>query len=264
MNKIIIVENSNPIKKRRKRLILLDILTESETSFKERQESYNRFETNNYLDIIEFAKKGYHIVSVGIIGLTNFSNVCQYGFGIKQPKQELYISKINSLKETGTLYPSYCLTILPFRYSTNARMTVNSIDFTNGEGFSREEVVTHITDAINAELTYIKSGNIVFDFRDLGDEMIWYTNVLRNLLIDQFFDINCNIYFYSFNNEEFIDTKEVESYPLVYFESEKKKFEKRKLDRERIIAKEKLEKEKRLEKKRKENEPKRARNKNII
>lgn len=57
MNKIIIVENSNPIKKRRKRLILLDILTESETSFKERQESYNRFETNNYLDIIEFAKK---------------------------------------------------------------------------------------------------------------------------------------------------------------------------------------------------------------
>ena len=56
MNKIIIIENSNPIKKRRKRLILLDILTESDPSFKERQDSNNRFETNNYLDIIEFAK----------------------------------------------------------------------------------------------------------------------------------------------------------------------------------------------------------------
>jgi hypothetical protein len=75
-------------------------------------------------DIIEAAKSGYHIISDGFIGLTNFSTVYQNGFNLDQYEQNKLITPINSKKETGTVFPKYNLTILPYRYGTTPIITV--------------------------------------------------------------------------------------------------------------------------------------------
>ncbi|MCL5029776.1 MAG: hypothetical protein M1480_12260 [Bacteroidetes bacterium] len=157
---------------------------------------------DNEFNVIKAAKNGFHIISVAFIGLTNFSAVCQYGFGIEQPEQERFITPINTKKETGTLFPKYKLTILPYRYKTSAFMNVDKYDYTNGKGFTRDEVMVHIKDAIIAETDYIKSGKLVFDFRDLGEDMLRYRNLLHLFLTEDYKDYDWEVFMYSFDNSE--------------------------------------------------------------
>lgn len=154
-------------------------------------------------DIFEAAKNGFHIVSVAFIGLTNFSSVCQYGFGINQQEQDKFITPINTKKETGTLFPKYNLTILPYRYRTTPIMTIGEYDYTNGNGFTIEEVETHIKDAFKSLTDYIKSNKIILDFRDLGEDMLRYRNFAHSYLSD-FKDFEWDCYMYSFDNSEFV------------------------------------------------------------
>ena len=163
---------------------------------------YESLLEDNEFNIFDSAKNGYHIISVAFIGLTNFSAVCQYGFGIDQPEQERFITPINTKKETGTLFPKYKLTILPYRYKTSALMNVDTYDYTNGKGFTRDEVIVHIKDAIKAETEYIKSGKLVFDFRDLGEDMLRYRNLLHLFLTEDYKDYDWEVFMYSFDNSE--------------------------------------------------------------
>jgi hypothetical protein len=154
-------------------------------------------------DIFDAAKSGYHIISVAFIGLTNFSSVCQYGFKIDQYEQDRLITPINTNKETGTVFPKHNLTILPYRYRTTPVITVGEYDYTNGKGFSIDEVEVQIKDALKAETDYIKCGKLVFDFRDFGKDMLRYRNRLHTYLSQEYSQNDWNVYMFSYDNSEF-------------------------------------------------------------
>lgn len=78
---------------------------------------------------------------------------------------------------------------------------MDTYDYTNGKGFTRDEVMIHIKDAIKAEAEYIKSGKLVFDFKDLGEDMFRYRNLLHLFLTD-YNDYDWEIFMYSFDNSE--------------------------------------------------------------
>lgn len=110
------------------------------------------------IDSISLARKGYHIVVPAFIGLTYFSTYCQDVFNIKQTEQEKFIIPVNQNMETGTLYPKCNLTIIPLRYSSNAdKLTRESIDYTNGKGFTHHQIKEFIEDAINCRKRLYKS-----------------------------------------------------------------------------------------------------------
>lgn len=153
-------------------------------------------------DIFDAAKNGYHIISVAFIGLTNFSSVCQYGFNIDQYEQDRLITPINTKKETGTVFPKHNLTILPYRYRTTPVMTVGEYDYTNGKGFSIDEVEVHIKDALKAETDYIKCGKLVFDFKDFAKDMLRYRNRLHTYLTQEYNNNDWEVYMYSYDNTE--------------------------------------------------------------
>ena len=191
--KIIIIRNPFPPKIERPHLLsLYDFITHQ-----------FQYLTIDDFDSIQVAKDGYHIITVAVIGFTNFSSICQYGFGIKQIEQENIITPVLNKKETGCLFPKYNLTILPYRYTTNAFMTTNSRDVTNGKGFGIEEIKTQIEDALRAEIEYIEKGKLFFDFRDLEDDMERYFNVLTNLLTNEYKEYDWECYIYSVDNSEF-------------------------------------------------------------
>lgn len=154
-------------------------------------------------DLFDAAKNDFHIISVAKIGLTNFSAVCQYAYGIDQNEQDRLITPINTNKETGTLFPKHRFTILPYRYRTTPMMTVGEYDYTKGKGFTIEEIEVHIKDALKAETDFIKSNKLLFDFRDFGEDMLRYRNLVHGFLTRDFKDHNWDCYMYSFNNYEF-------------------------------------------------------------
>ena len=244
--KINIIKNNNPTKKRWEELHL-------KLPFDKDKQDFEKIEN---LDIIVAAKDKYHIVSVGIIGLTFFSTVCDFGFGIGQPEQESLIQPVLDNKETGTLFPKSNLTILPYRYKTNAGYTWDGTDVTGGEGFATEEIKKHILDALQAETDHVKSGKVIFDFRDLGDEMYTYNSILHYIVLNNFRDIEGNIFYYSFNNKEFVTESEYRKYEILYTSSDKKYYEQRIKEQQTIIQQEKIEKQLRKELKRQQNEPK--------
>jgi hypothetical protein len=153
-------------------------------------------------DIVQAAKKGYHIISVAYIGLTFFSYVCEYGFGIKQPQQEEIITPVNEKKETGTLYPGCRLTIVPYRYKTSAFMSFGIHDYTNGKGFLIDEVKMQVHDIFKSEIDFVKSGKLVFDFRDLGSDMLRYRNIVEHYLTTSYKDNDWEVFIYSADNSE--------------------------------------------------------------
>ena len=191
--KVHLIKNPSPNNPAEKLLLAKDIIKAQNDSLASMLDKF---------DIIEAAKSGYHIISVGFIGLTNFSTVCQYGFNLDQYEQDKLITPINSKKETGTVFPKYNLTILPYRYRTTPVMTVGEYDYTNGKGFAIDEVEIHIKDALKAETDYIKSGKLVFDFKDLGKDMLRYRNRLHRYLMQEYKDNDWEVYMYSYDNSE--------------------------------------------------------------
>jgi|YelNatPaOPRAMG01_1025707.scaffolds.fasta_scaffold40163_5 hypothetical protein len=192
--KTIIIKNPYPPKN--KTLLLLELIDV-------KLESHPPFSTMENFNDIQFAKDGFHIVSAGFIGMTYFSSICDYGFGIKQKEQENILRPILEKKETGTLYPKYNLTILPYRYATSAFLTLEAQDITGGKGFSTDEIKIHINDAFIAETNYIKMGKIFFDFRDLDEDMVRYSNIVYDLLKNRYKDYEGECFIYSYNNVEF-------------------------------------------------------------
>ena len=154
-------------------------------------------------DAIDAAKNGFHIVSVAALSLTHYSAVCEFGFGISPEEQERQIRPILEKKETGTFFPKYKLTVLPFRYHTTRIRLGGEYDYTHGAGFSIEEVETHITDAIHAERDVVRAGRVLFDFLDFGNDMLRYRNTLARFLSREYAIHDWDCYFYSFDNSEF-------------------------------------------------------------
>jgi hypothetical protein len=81
-------------------------------------------------------------------------------------------------------------------------MTVGEYDYTNGKGFSIDEVEVHIKDALKAETDYIKCGKLVFDFKDFGKDMLRYRNRLHTYLTQEYNNNDWNVYMYSYDNTE--------------------------------------------------------------
>ena len=196
----------------------------------ENNQDFNRIED---LDVIDAAKNGFHIVTVGFLGLTVISHICEYGFGIKFQEQIKLLKLIQDNNETGTLFPKAKLTILPFLNKNN--INLNFLDMYEVIRLIKEDIQKNIYDALNAESKYIKSGKVIFDFRGLGDEMHTYNSILRNIILNEFKEIEGNIYYYSYNNEEFITEKEYWGYSIFnnytdarYYELLKEKVEKQK------------------------------------
>ena len=154
-------------------------------------------------DAIEAAKNGFHIVSVAALSLTFYSAVCEFAFGISPEQQELQIRPILEKKETGTFFPKYKLTVLPFRYHTARIRLGGEYDYTHGAGFTIEEIEQHIKDAIHAERDHVREARILFDFRDFGSDMLRYRNTLVRFLSDEYATHDWDCYFYSFDNSEF-------------------------------------------------------------
>lgn len=196
----------------------------------ENNQDFNRIED---LDVIDAAKNGFHIVTIGFLGLTFISHICEYGFGIKYHEQIKLLKLIQDNNETGTLFPKAKLTILPFLNKNN--INLNFLDIYEVIRLIKEDIQKNIYDALNAESKYIKSGKVIFDFRGLGDEMHTYNSILRNIILNEFKEIEGNIYYYSYNNEEFITEKEYWGYSIFnnytdarYYELLKEKAEKQK------------------------------------
>jgi hypothetical protein len=154
-------------------------------------------------DAIDAAKNGYHIVTVAALSLTHYSAVCEFGFGISPEEQERQIRPILEKKKTGTFFPNYKLTVLPFRYHTTRIRLGGEYDYTHGSGFSIEEVETHIKDAIHAERDIVREGRVLFDFRDFGTDMLRYRNTLTRFLSTEYSHHDWECYFYSYDNSEF-------------------------------------------------------------
>ena len=190
--KLHLIKHPDPNKPLEK-LILDDILNKQRIPYTSMLDDFNIFDA---------AKNGYHIISVAFIGLTNFSSVCQYGFNIDQYEQDRLITPINTKKETGTVFPKHNLTILPYRYRTTPVMTVGEYDYTNGKGFSIDEIEVHIKDALKAETDYIKCGKLVFDFKDFGKDMLRYRNRLHTYLTQEYNNNDWEVYMYSYDNTE--------------------------------------------------------------
>ena len=196
----------------------------------ENNQDFNRIED---LDVIDAAKNGFHIVTVGFLGLTVISHICEYGFGIKYQEQIKLLKLIQDNNETGTLFPKAKLTILPYLNKNN--INLNFLDIYEVIRLIKEDIQKNIYDALNAESKYIKSGKVIFDFRGLGDEMHTYNSILRKIILNEFKEIEGDIYYYSFNNEEFITEKEYWGYSIFnnytdarYYELLKEKVEKQK------------------------------------
>jgi hypothetical protein len=117
----------------------------------------------DYIQLLKERK--IHIVVPAYIGLTKCSVYLEFGCGIKQHEQEIYVSQVNENKEAGTLFPRCPITLIPYRYETNAFMTFKPKDYTGGKGFSDEDFKQFITDILKSEIYYIKSGRMVIDFQ---------------------------------------------------------------------------------------------------
>lgn len=151
-------------------------------------------------NIEKAVKDGYHIVCIGFIGLTMFSSICQFWLNpeMKQEQQQVFVEMVNSSQETGTLFPNYKLTILPYRYRTTAFMTVGSYDYTDGKGFDFDDIKKHLEDAFEAEIKYINSKKMYFCFLDLDPEIeIKYIYCLYELLNDKYQNYDGDIYMHS-------------------------------------------------------------------
>lgn len=194
--KLTIIRNPDPPKTEQvKKLVLSDKFFDEQTRI-----PYLKLDE---FDLFAAAKNKHHIITIAKIGLTQFSSVCEYVFGLDQYEQEHIITPINTKKETGTIFPKHKLTILPYRYRTTPVMTTGTYDYTGGKGFSIEEVENHIKEAFRAEIDYVKSGKLVFDFRDLGEDMLRYRNLVHGFLTRDFNNYDWDCYTYSFNNYEF-------------------------------------------------------------
>jgi hypothetical protein len=238
-----IIKNRSPHKKRRREFLLI-------YPFNKDLQNFNKVDD---LEIVAAAKKGYHVVSVGYIGMTFFSTICQYGFGLNQNAQQALINPVLKNKETGTLFPRAKLTILPYQYRTQSFITINNIS--DKREFTYEEIKNHISDALNAEINLVKSGKVIFDFRDLGEDMYTYNSILHDIIINDFKEIEGDVYYYSFNNKEFVTEAEYANYSIFLTSFEKTNKHQRNKERQEIIQKEKAEKQKRKELKRILNEP---------
>jgi len=132
----------------------------------------------NYIQLLE--ERRIHMVVPAYIGLTMCSVYMEYGCGIKQPDQEIYISQVNEKKEAGTLFPLCPLTLIPYRYETHAFISYRPTDYTNGKGFSDTDFIQFINDILKAEIEYIKSERMVIDFKGAmtNKEKIRFFNIL--------------------------------------------------------------------------------------
>lgn len=75
-------------------------------------------------------------------------------------------------------------------------------DYTNGKGFSIDEVRTQVRDAFKVETEFIKSGKLVFDFRDIGSDMLRYRNIVEHYLTTEYKDNDWEVFIYSADNTE--------------------------------------------------------------
>ena len=62
----------------------------------EKNQDFNKIEN---LDVIDAAKNGYHIVTIGFLGLTFISHICEYGFGIRHHEQSNLLKLIQLNKK---------------------------------------------------------------------------------------------------------------------------------------------------------------------
>jgi hypothetical protein len=218
-------------------------------SIYKKDNQYFDFQKIEDLNVIDAAKNGYHIVTIGYLGLTVISSICNFGFGIGSGEQSILLKTVQDNKETGTVFPKAKLTILPYsRY------------YYEGDEFTTEEIKKHILDALEAEIKYVKSGKVIFDFTGVKDQMGTYNSILRNIIVSEFKEIEGDIYYYSIDNREFV-LKEYESefeywkYEQKYIPFNKEYYQRWNENRQEIIQKEKAEKQKRKELKRILNEP---------
>jgi len=116
----------------------------------------------NYIDLLK--NKEIHIVTPAFIGLTQCSAYLNFGCGMNQPQQEVFVNHVNEKKEVGTLYPMHHMTLFPYRYKTGAFMNFGPPhDYTDGKGFSDNDFATFIADILKSEIEYIKSGRLVIE-----------------------------------------------------------------------------------------------------
>jgi hypothetical protein len=199
------------------------------------------------------AANGFHFVCVARTGLTFFSSVCRYCFSLDNTKQDKYKEIVNKNNETGTIFPLVNLTILPYRNTILGNHDIESEghnleieEIFKGKSVYNPMIEKDIIDAFEAELNYVKSGKIIFDFRDLGSALLCiYNKILHQITENKYKDIKCEVYYYSFNNID-IHSK-YWSYPKYYTISEQVNFERNKQLRFEDIKKEKEEKQKRKE-----------------
>ncbi len=107
-------------------------------------------------------EKKIHVVTFAYLALTNAHEYLKAVISDQDKRFEL-VSKVCREKETGTLFPVANLTLIPVEYLHYPVMGGEQISETD---YSREDFEMFIEDAFKAELEYVKSGKMVFDFRD--------------------------------------------------------------------------------------------------
>ncbi len=121
-----------------------------------------------------------HYVSVAVPGLTMPSCAVEFAGGFSVDQRREFMLKVNDAKETGTLYPKINITLLP---SPFANYLLEVIQHNNGD-YSEEQITNHILDAFKANLLYIKSDTMYFDFRCICSEKL-YISALQKAINQQ-------------------------------------------------------------------------------
>jgi hypothetical protein len=128
------------------------------------------------IDFIQLLKDdSCHYVSIAMPGLTVACANIEFAGGFDARQRNDFMMTVNRAKETGTLYPRTNITLLPSPSASYGGLDSNKY---NDGDYSEERVVAHILDAFKANLQYIKSTRMYFDFRNLCVSEAHYVSCL--------------------------------------------------------------------------------------
>jgi hypothetical protein len=124
--------------------------------------------------IIEDVKSGkIHIVCMGHNGLTHLNIYAELCYKIPNEAVDQCVERVNSNKETGTLFPQANITILP--------KSENKTDWNqNPQTLNSKELETCIADVFKANQEYLKSEIIYFTLENSYVDKDIALNIIKN------------------------------------------------------------------------------------
>jgi hypothetical protein len=114
-------------------------------------------------------------------GMTIASAIIEFSGRFPTQQKNKFFSQVNKAAETGTLLPKLHLSVLP---SPSASYTGMDRTIYRENGYTQEEVVTQIKDALKAHQAAARCHTIYFDFRHVAPDEPLYLKSLEQCLTE--------------------------------------------------------------------------------